>query len=170
MQPLAQQGYANARGNWSNHKMERDSADAHEAQSMLLEQKKVQDSVTALVQHIPSVLYVFIALVYTITIFIVRESVLFPVWAAFSSQLIMVWGIFRLRAIMAYRIQRFYETVALRRPSASYSTDGMMWADRLAELRQFRKHEENFTILQYIEPLLWLAFSLLVYFLARRYS
>ena len=150
--------------------MERDSADDRDAQSMLLEQKKVQDAVTALVQHIPSVLYVFIVLLYTITIFVVRDSLVFPVWIAFSFQLVIVWGIFGLRATMAYRVQRFYETVALRRPSDSYSTDGMVWGDRLAELRQFRKNDESFAVLQFIELLLWLAFSSFVYFLARHYS
>jgi hypothetical protein len=140
-----------------------------DARAMLLEQKKIQDEIAALAHHIPSVLYVLTTFVYTPLMFIVRDTLLYPVWIAFSVQLIVVWLVFSVRALMSFQTQKFYEMVVLRKPSDSRSTVEMMWGDRLAELRQYTRYQRVFVLFGTIEPLLWLCFAGMVYSLARSY-
>jgi hypothetical protein len=99
--------------------------------------------------------------------FLVREALLVPVWISFVIQLLLTWAVFSARTRIARRMQRFYEAVVLRKPSDHYSTSEMIWADRLAELRQFTKYDRYSLWFGIVEPLLWLSFSAFVYFLLR---
>jgi hypothetical protein len=140
-----------------------------DARAILLEQKKLQDAVATIIKYVPGILHVLTSFVYTTMLFFVRGPLIFPVWIAFSVQLIAISLIFDLRSIMAERSQRFYEAAVLRRPSDSYSTIEMVWTDRLAETRQFKKYEHR-DLLRIFELGLWLGFATMVYFLTRHYS
>ena len=53
-----------------------------------LDQKKIQDATAALIQYIPSLIYVVVGLVYVPLMFVVREPLLLPIWIAFSVHLV----------------------------------------------------------------------------------
>ena len=139
-----------------------------QSRMMLLEQKKIQDAITAVIQYIPSVLYVVTSLVYGPLMFVVQESRLRSVLLAFTLQLAIIGALSTLRILLAHRTQRFYEMVALRRPSDPDYTSDMIWADRLAELRHYTRYEQRSSMFGAIELALWFAFAVGVYYLARQ--
>lgn len=87
--------------------------------------------------------------------FVVRESLLLPIWFAFSVHLIVVWIVFNFSTLIELRARMAYEMVALRKRSDSSYTDETLWADRLVEIRQ-----------SIVEPMVWILFAAMVYCLA----
>jgi hypothetical protein len=139
------------------------------AQEILLEQKKIQDTVAALLQQTPTFAYIVVSLVYSPLMFVVQNSALTSVWIAFSLNLIIVGFFCTYRAVSALRNRNAYEMVALRTPSDPFPTDEAIWGDRLAEIRQITARNPIFgrpTLYNLLELVVWLVFAAVVHTLA----
>jgi hypothetical protein len=147
------------------YSIDRDSI-ASDSRIMLLEQKSIEDRIAAFVQYVPSIFYVITSLVYTPLMFSIGEPYLKSALVAFVVEVFVIWLVFTLRSLMARRTQRLYEMVALRRPSEPHSTVEMIWADRLAEMRQYREYYQRSVLFSAIEVTLWFCFAIGIYFLA----
>ena len=74
----------------------------------------------------------------------------------------MVWIVLAFRTLIAFRVRKADEMVALKKSSDTSYTDEIIWADRLAEVRQFTQRLD-IRILAIVEPMAWIPFGGMVY-------